>query len=196
MDRRQFTLQLYDGKLPPMPGYVQPMSSPELADVAPRWRCSGCLMAWGVYGATTADGRPEGHGCLLCGMLEKWVADSPGARMIDNRVGIDTSSDYHTLHPAAPYAIASVERAITEGHFHRLTFACQPNIATRVRIAVDFTMKHWMRLHERGQILHPIDTDFLIRHDIATMHVHVRMGLTGQPAKQCDRFTVRYRWVQ
>ena len=55
MDRRVFTLQLFDRQDPA-----------QEAPASPVWRCSGCLMAWGVYGPTTAQARPQGDGCPLC----------------------------------------------------------------------------------------------------------------------------------
>ena len=69
MDRREFTLQLYDGKVAPAP-FIPDLGSVTRAVDGRLWRCSGCLMAWGVYGYTTSDARPVGDGCNESGFTD------------------------------------------------------------------------------------------------------------------------------
>ena len=107
MDRRAFTLQLYAGKSP------LPMPTSSLAQHAnPTWRCSGCFMLWGVYGYTTDDARPSGDGCTLCDDTQSWIADSPMARLIDERAGIDSRASLDIVHTAAFYTVAAMEQVI------------------------------------------------------------------------------------
>ncbi len=208
MDRREFTLQLYDGRSKPtpiVPVQVAPtQDSAQVAETSPTWRCSGCLMAWGVYGPTTSKGRPEGDGCLWCSRNgagckpATWVAESPGARKIDDLAFIDSRGRLAHLHDAAPLVIASVEHVILRGQYHRLTPSAQDPISDKVRTAVEFTMMRWMREHRAMTDLQPITIEFhtgyLHTAKIAAMSVGVR--LTQPTWKGGEKFTVRYRWVQ
>ena len=121
MDRRTFTLQLFDG--------LQPRPQPPGAPALPSWRCSGCLMAWGVYGPTMADARPQGDGCPLC-VAKAWMADNQLALAIDERAGIRSKV---IVTPRAKYAIAVVEAVIVQGHYNRLTHSIQPLLTDKVR---------------------------------------------------------------
>lgn len=207
MHRREFTLQLYDGK-PPIVPPLKPQSSQELEAVAPTWRCSGCLMAWGVYGPTTADARPEGEGCPFCDNIQTWMADSPAARMIDQQSAVpeySASLALSTMHSAAPFAIQAAEHAIKQGHYHRLTRSSWPMIERKVIAIVKSTLTHWLSREDNRKVLHPIGIEF---HDgelfsnghlhgmVAAMTVSVRMGYVGQAVDACEEFKVRYRWVQ
>ncbi len=195
MHRREFTLQLYDGKPPPPPidTPLTRLSSLDVAATAPTWRCSGCLMAWGVYGATTGDARPEGAGCTFC-KSEIWMADSPAARMLDSRAGRAPSQlALDSIHAAAPYAIHAAEYAIKQGHYNRLTHSCQDPIKEKVAIGVRETMLQWLRMHGSGQRLDHIQVGFY-NADMAVMTVMVSMAYPSSTTR--DKFTVRYRWVQ
>ncbi len=202
MHRREFTLQLYDANR----DVVQPLNSVETDAPAPVWRCSGCLMAWGVYGDTTPECRPAGDGCPFCTGM-RWAADNSRARAIDTQARIITASlTPFAVHLAAPSAIDATERAIKQGHYHRLTLSCQPHIAAKVRDDVQDAMRLWMRQDTRLIHLRHIGIDF---HDgymyggggngyarVAAVNVHVRFGYNGRPSSHDERFTVRYRWVQ
>ncbi len=202
MDRRQFTLQLYDGKPTSkrMPDDLTSFSGPlSMQHVRPEalWRCSGCLMAWGSYGASyTQDGRPIGQGCDHC-KAGVWMADSPAAQVIDDAAGHDFRKCFDSLHPAAAYAIAAAERTIIEGQYVRLTPSCEPHIRAKVRDAVTSVMEQWIGQHRPGKVLRSSNADFL-HSDVAVMTLHIGIGYLHQPASDSniERFVVRYRWVQ
>lgn len=188
MDRRAFTLQLYAGKSCPPPI----MDSASERSTGPVWRCSGCLMAWGVYGPTTSDARPQGDGCDFCDSKESWIPDSPLAREIDERAGIGylTSDQY-----APAYAVAAVERVIEQGHYHCLTRSCYPQIEKQVRAAVETTMEVWVDRHRPDQVLRHVQIGFYNGGEprVAVMTVQVTIGYPHDI--KCTRFIVRYRWV-
>lgn len=196
MPRRSFTLQMYPGRVGPPPIAPPPPDSVALAAVAPTWRCSGCLMAWGVYGPTTSDARPAGSGCEHC-RDASWVADSPAARMIDEAAGIDSRQCLDQLHPAAPFAMAALEHAIRQGQWNRLTSTCERPLMARVYSSVEVAMDRWIKQFRSGKELRDlrINFDYSIG---AVMKVEVCIAYPyaehNDSRNEC--FTLRHRWVQ
>ncbi len=186
MDRRAFTLQLYAGKSP------LPMLTSSLAQHAsPTWRCSGCLMLWGVYGYTTDDARPSGAGCTLCDDTQSWIADSSMARLIDERVSVD-SARFDSVHTAAFYTVAAMEQVIEQGQYNRLTHSCQRPLREKVSKAVTSTMESWIAQHGPGRELQLVQVAFYTPGP-AVMTVIVEIGYPH--GLKPTRFIVRYRWV-
>lgn len=195
MPRRSFTLQMYSGRVGPKPIAPPPPDSATIAAVAPTWRCSGCLMAWGVYGPTTSDARPVGQGCAHC-RDANWVADSPAARIIDDAAGIDSRQCLDQLHPAAPYAMAALELAIQQGQWNRLTSTCERFIMARVYPSVEAVMDRWVKQSRPGMVvLTYVTFDYTLG---AVMEVEVCIAYpNARPNdKRSEEFIIRHRWVQ
>lgn len=200
MGRRQFTLQLYDGKVlsPPM----VPTSGTRIqVAVVPVWRCSGCLMAWSTYGCATILGRPMGSGCGSCAE-GRWFGDNVLARRIDvgnSAYRVDGGAMISKLHEAAPVASAALEYAIAEGGWRRLTLSCESFIGKRVRECIDQVMHAWVVQNESCKQMRPLNITFQYpsagsRREISVTIILAKPGETTPESK--DRFIVRYRWVQ
>lgn len=196
MGRREFTLQMWRGKKPepsivPAPDSFEPAVRVESVATSPRWRCSKCLMAWGVYGPTTADARPQGNGCGEC-RDARWIADCPQSRIIDQRANIADHAAYQELHPAAPLVMAIVERTIERGRWHRLATSCHGPIEQKVRPAVNEVMKRWAAENRPSRrLLFPT-----VQFTMNTMTVTCGFNDHAIGLGNVESFSVRYRWVQ
>lgn len=185
--RREFTLQMYDGGTP------EPDESPaidagfRLEDrrMAPTWRCSGCLMAWGVYRPPYQHERPQGNGCRLCDTAA-WFPDNSGARVIDAKAGLDTHPAMQMLHPAAWAAAAAVETTAQRHDLH----GNQSMLRDVVIVSLDEVLRPWVAKRRKGMIILPFDIEFVDD----TMSVTITL-VDPRKLQVGETFCVRYRWV-
>ena len=186
MGRREFTLQMHPGR--PLPPSVVPAAEPvsHVGDY-PRWRCSRCLMAWGVYGPTSDQGRPTGKGCGHC-RSAVWIPASSEARMVDEAIGLASRIPFGG-HRAAPLVMAAVEEAVAP--WHRLTHTCHGPIEQKVRPVVSSVIERWVGEHRLGRIAFQT-LDFSPN----MMTVGIGIGRPGDQRREHETFCVRYRWVQ
>lgn len=189
---RRFTLQMERG-----------LEEPETASIyvykgsakVPVWRCSGCLMAQGVYRQTTNNGRPLGSGCEQCGKDEQWLPVNPLACRIDG-VPVKRMGDYEPQHPLQPIMVAAVEGAILGGQWHRLTSSCEPYIVQAVSAAVRNEVTPWVN-EQYGVGARKVLTELRFHYQTNTVTVTVTLSHPGLwDNSNTKRVAVRYRWVQ
>lgn len=192
---RRFILQLADG-VPELKAFYRDAA---LAVTVPVWRCSGCLMAQGVYAATGADGRPQGEGCIKCVRMT-WVPANRLASQIDGEVW--RGFTHKGVHDLQPIMIAAVEGVILGGSFHRLTSSCENIIGNMVSEAVGQEAKGWLSrapLAERHGRYRRCSVMFDYSIHVMTVTVHLaeyNPGATTQSFEPLEPVRVRYRWVQ
>lgn len=196
MERLTFSLQMYRGMEPP----TRPVLNLAIPQDIPMWRCSHCLMGVRIYQGRR---RPNDHGCVKCRNgypstqgKSAWLPVNRLARVVDAPLTLPS-------HEAIPdrsslqVLVATVERAILEGNWVRLTASCKEGIDRAICKAVRTEMVAWSARHpNRGQF-GASSVEFDYGSAIATVNCHRSMDDDrGFPHGSGLLWRVRYKWDQ